>query len=209
MTSLKEQLVNRLPMTQGRYTVRLCKRGDLDRLADWPAYPFPYEGFVFSFAAMDSMERDALYRERDCDNGRITVVMDCARETAIGYLALVNIDWNQRVVGDMSLRLHPMWCDRGIGTLMLSCVSGWCFRSGIRALRLDVAASNRRAVRCYEKVGFRRIGELWREADDLRNADLNAPEYRFLREHVRTHCGSPVVRFWKMEFRNTSCPPPG
>jgi RimJ/RimL family protein N-acetyltransferase len=79
-------------------------------------------------------------------------------------------------------------------------VTTWCFNSSLRVLRLDVAASNLRAIRCYEKVGFVKVGETWRQAPDLVDADLAAARYDFLRPHVRTDKPIPELRFWLMEF---------
>jgi RimJ/RimL family protein N-acetyltransferase len=66
--------------------------------------------------------------------------------------------------------------------------------------RLDVAASNARAVRCYEKVGFVRTGELWRDASHLVAADLGAARYDFLRPHLRGKGSQLELRFWVMEL---------
>jgi ribosomal protein S18 acetylase RimI-like enzyme len=50
---------------------------------------------------------------------------------------------------------------------------------------LDVAASNARAIRCYEKVGFVRTGEIWRDAGNLNDVDISEPRYDFIRSHIR------------------------
>lgn len=127
--------------------------------------------------------------------------MDHEKAVAIGYSALHEIDWKERAIGNMGVRLHPAWCDKGLGTFMIARVVNWCLTNGIRKLRLDVAASNQRAVRCYEKAGFIRTGELWRKDEKLKDIDLSTAQYDFLREHVRVSSGIPEIRFWWMELK--------
>ncbi len=58
-------------------------------------------------------------------------------------------------VFNSAARLHPDWCDRGIGTQILRLLLTGCGDQGIRSVALDAARQNRRAIRCYEGVGFR------------------------------------------------------
>jgi RimJ/RimL family protein N-acetyltransferase len=56
----------------------------------------------------------------------------------------------------MGFRVHPNWCDKGIGTRILKLVIAHFAEAGIASFRLDVAEPNARAIRCYEKAGFSR-----------------------------------------------------
>jgi ribosomal protein S18 acetylase RimI-like enzyme len=159
----KEGMLRALPLRQGDVTIRAWIRKDVDLLAGWPTYPFPYEGFEFSFAAMSATERDELFRARQEEPNMTVLVVDHAKQPAIGYIAVMLIDW-------------------GNGT------------------RLDVAASNARAIRCYEKVGFVRTGEMWRDASNLNDVDMNEPRYDFIRPHIRKHGGEVKLCFWVMEL---------
>jgi RimJ/RimL family protein N-acetyltransferase len=193
-------MLHSLPIKEREFSIRLCKRRDLDELAAWPDYPAPYEAFRFSFASMDQDERDILFRKREGEESRITLIMDHEEAVAIGYSALHEIDWKKRTIGNMGVRLHPAWCDKGVGMFMISRAVHWCFTSGIRRLRLDVAAPNKRAVRCYEKAGFIRTGEFWRKDEKLKDVNLSDAQYRFLREHLRVSSGIPEIRFWWMRL---------
>jgi RimJ/RimL family protein N-acetyltransferase len=48
---------------------------------------------------------------------------------------------------------------RGIGTIVIKRMCRWFFKkvSTEKVLRLEVNADNSRAVRCYEKVGFKKV----------------------------------------------------
>jgi RimJ/RimL family protein N-acetyltransferase len=100
------------------------------------------------------------------------------------------------------MRVHPAWCGRGLGTSILRSVTLWSFAQGFVRWRLDVAASNARAVRCYEKVRFVRTDELWRGVGDLDMQELSSSRYNSIRPHLRKQEGRIELRFWVMELNN-------
>lgn len=159
---LLERLRSTLPLSASSLRVRRLTRPDLACLAAWPDYPFPYRGFVFSFRSMRSQELDALCTTRRADPSRFSLVIDHVSQPCVGYLALLDIDWAAKRIGNLAVRVHPEWCDRGVGTDALQAVLRWVVEAGMEAVHLDVAASNPRATPCYEKVGFKPIAEVWR-----------------------------------------------
>ena len=195
----RARLLAALPLQAADLTIRGWARDDLDQLAAWPPYPFPYEAFRFRFADRTPIERDDVFAERERDPARITLTAN--RDGAcIGYLALLEIDWCSGTVGNLGIRVHPSHCGEGIGTALLRSVLHWGFERGLASFRLDVAASNARAIRCYEKAGFREAGEIWRPAPDLQRVDLSLRKYDFLRAHVRfADPHKPELRFLIME----------
>ena len=193
------RLLARLPLAPEGFEIRQWTRADLDRLAEWPAYPFPYEGFRFSFAAASGDARGCIFEERESDPSRLTLVMT-EEKLCVGYLALIRIDFERREIGNLGVRIHPEHCDRGLGTSMLRAVMPRVFDCGFETIQLDVAASNTRAIRCYEKAGFLATGELWRPAPDLSAVDLSESMYAFLRPHTRfLGSGVPELRFLVMQ----------
>jgi RimJ/RimL family protein N-acetyltransferase len=200
----KEGMLRVLPLEQGDLKIREWTRQDVDLLAGWPRYPFPHEGFEFSFASMSATDRDKLFRATQERADTIVLVVDHARQPAIGYVAPTRIDWQNGAVRNLGFRIHPAWCGRGKGTSVLRQVSRWSFECGIGLWRLDVAASNARAIRCYEKVGFVRTGEIWRGASNLNEVDLDEPRYDFVRPHVRHRSGGVELCFWVMELQAQS-----
>ncbi len=53
--------------------------------------------------------------------------------------------------------------DRGVGTEAVGLLARYlCEQRGHHRLTIDPAVANERAIRCYEKVGFRRVGVLRR-----------------------------------------------
>jgi RimJ/RimL family protein N-acetyltransferase len=196
----KTEMLSGLPLVGGTLTIREWTRHDVDLLASWPAYPFPYKGFGFSFAQIGPAERDRLFHARQSVPATVTLVADHSTQPAIGYIAARSIDWATGTIGNLGARVHPAWCGRGVGTSILRRVTRWSFQCGIRLWRLDVAACNMRAIRCYERVGFVRTGEMWRSASDLRDIDLAGPRYDYIRRYTRRRDGEVELCFTVMEL---------
>jgi len=197
-------MLTELPIIENSLSVRAWTREDLDTLAAWPKYPFPYEGFEFGFVSMNPTERDVLFDERNRKPDSIPLILDHADNPVIGYISLTKINWDEGRVGNFGFRIHPEWVDQGIGTKVLRKVCWWCFDCGISSIGVDVAASNTRAVACYEKVGFHTTGELWRDAIDLKGVDTTEPRYDFLRTHLRLDGDVPELRFILMEITSNT-----
>jgi aminoglycoside 6'-N-acetyltransferase len=67
----------------------------------------------------------------------------------------------------IDISLHPDWHGKGLGTDAVRTLARHLFEDlGHHRVTIDPAAHNERAIRCYEKVGFRRVGvmrEYWRD----------------------------------------------
>jgi len=201
VTSAKDRLFETLPIRDGEIAVRRCAREDYERFAAWPPYPAHFECFRFSFADLPPAERDRVFEKRDSRSDLIQVTVDRGEDVAVAYVGFLNIDWRGRTIENLTIRVHPSFCDQGIGTAMLIMIRDWWWGQGMGSLRLDVAGPNTRAQRCYEKVGFVRTGEFWTEDKALADVDLAGEEYDWLREHVRNTSGVPEIRFRLMECR--------
>ena len=199
--SQKDPLIRNLPIHAEGLLLRLVTRADIGLLSEWPPYPWPHEVFRFSFSGQTADDLDRVYDERLRDDCRITLVVDAAETPVIGYIALVEVDWVKGNAGNMSFRIHPDFCDQGIGSIVMSKVRDWWFGHGMNSLRLDVAATNHRAVRCYASAGFQRAGWFWREAHDLVGKDLSEQKYLFLGDHVNCNAAIPRIRFYWMEAK--------
>lgn len=91
----------------------------------------------------------------------------------IGDTELDHIAWRS---GDAELRIRigekSFW-DQGYGTDSVSALLGHAFDSlGLSRVYLRVYHFNRRAIRCYEKCGFRKEGRLSRPGPDGKPASI-------------------------------------
>jgi diamine N-acetyltransferase len=143
--------------------VRALARPDVDRWLEWPRHPDPLFQ-EFNPPMMTARQRDNYYdRERSRSDARQFAVEDLQGEF-VGRLNLREIDWFARTaVLGISFRADRL--GEGLGTDGLRAFLEYYFHSmRMSALFLDVAAHNSRARRCYEKCGFRYIGEHWSES---------------------------------------------
>ena len=58
----KDELIEELHLCDDQLTIREWTHQDLDKLANWPDYPFPYQGFEFSFRSVNSLKKTACSR---------------------------------------------------------------------------------------------------------------------------------------------------
>ncbi len=74
---------------------------------------------------------------------------------AVGYL----VAWF--VVDELQIAtigVKPEWQGRGIGTLLMIAAIKWALAKGASSITLEVRPSNERAIKLYEKLGFRVVG---------------------------------------------------
>ena len=191
-----------LPQTiaNARTLGRRTQADDLPKMEAWPPYPWPYEVFSMAPPSAASSDGAAWWRRiADPDRCHYSVVLRDTDEI-IGLHAFVQIDWKRRSVGNMGVRIHPDLCGKGYGTESLSPLLAAVLDSGIRTIRLDVAATNKRPIRCYEKCGMTIVGEFWREhsGEAIDPAD---PKWTPLMPDVRRDGDRWMVRFYWMEIQ--------
>ena len=197
----KRGMLESLPIQEDGLTIRHWNREDIDLLAAWPGYPFPFEAFDFSFRDSPAEERDRVFNRREARGDAMVLVLDHESRRAVGYISLKEINWEYGEIGDIGIRIEPSRRNRGTGTQALRMIAQWCFDNGIEEIRLDVAASNGGTIRSYEKAGFEKTGEFWREAQDLEGKDLDKPRYDFLKPQLRLDGATPRIRFFWMGIR--------
>jgi RimJ/RimL family protein N-acetyltransferase len=79
-------------------------------------------------------------------------------QRVVGHAALLEIEPGERC--EYLLFVHQDYQDRGIGTVLSRAACRFAEEAGYRSLWLTVEASNPRAMRVYQKVGFRKVGAL-------------------------------------------------
>ncbi len=94
------------------------------------------------------------------DSGTVLLVVTVAGEVAGGIQYSEENDPRYRHAG-IDVFLGGRFQDRGVGTAAIALLVRFLVGPrGHHRLTIDPAAENSRAIRCYEKVGFRRVGVL-------------------------------------------------
>jgi len=95
-------------------------------------------------------------------------------ERVVGHLQMFRIPFERRKgVAELFIYIHQDFQNLGLGTVMMKKAIALAKERGFHRLGLTVVADNQRAIRVYEKVGFKKEG-IVREAfygDDHRYHD--------------------------------------
>ena len=162
-----------------RVTIRPLTRQDLRIMSDWPSFEDPLYK-LFDWPKRSSASDDLWYHHLIRDKSRVYYAVENEANDLIGRISLREID------GQASSRLGigfgPQFVSQGYGTEALRLFLEHYFLDlGFARLVLDVAAVNRRAVRCYERSGFKTTGTHFQYAgtkDEL--AFLHEARYQHL-----------------------------
>jgi RimJ/RimL family protein N-acetyltransferase len=181
-----------------RTVIRRAAAADLPELAAWPAYPWPYDGLSLDRAVLADDGRRWWEQIDLPDRVNYSVVLP-ADGRIVGVIALTHINRAAATVGNMGVRIHPAHCGKGYGTETVGAVLKATLDNGIDCIRLDVASTNERAIRCYHTCGMRVVEEFWRDGDGP--ADPDEPRWQPLMRHLRRKGDAWAVLFYWMEIR--------
>ena len=80
-------------------------------------------------------------------------------ERVVGHLQLFRIPYERRKgVAEVFIYLHQDFQNLGLGTLMMKRAIEVAKEKGFHRIGLTVVADNKRAIKVYEKVGFKKEG---------------------------------------------------
>jgi len=189
--------------------IRSMDRDDLDKMESWRPFTDPLSA-LWNIPRSTSVSRDIWFVMHGTDPSRMWFAIDrIADGQLIGTLSL------REIVKPISARLGISfgsdYVDHGYGSEALRTFLPYYFQTlGFQRLLLDVAAANKRAIRVYEKLGFRQTDSHYRmipEGTDL--SFLQQPAYRELHPYFRRHFGHMQLLFLDMslEKRDWETPP--
>jgi aminoglycoside 6'-N-acetyltransferase len=138
-----------------------------------------------------SFDLDRVHRELvDPDDGTVTFAIQADGQVVglIQYWEEPEPDYHHAA---LDIFLHPDWHGRGLGADAIRTLARHLFaQRGHHRLTIDPAAHNQRAIRAYQRVGFRPVGVMrryergpdgrWHDGllMDLLPEDLTAPSGR-------------------------------
>ena len=180
-----------------RTVVRRTTADDIAQFDAWPGYPWPFECFDINAQARNMTEQRWWTLIDEPDFCHYSVVLP-ATDEVIGLHVFLGIDCEKRLIANMGIRIRPDVCDQGYGRESLQPLLKAVLNTGMGSIRLDVAATNARAVRCYEQCGMRIVDEFWQ--DGVGPDDPHEPKWAPLMPHLRREGNAWMVRFYWMEI---------
>lgn len=182
-----------------RLVLRDMVRADLDQIQDWLPFANPLSA-TWNTRWYGESDMDHWIEGYQHDPSRRMFAIALHDGQIIGRLSLRQIRTGLSAV--LGIAFGAAWVNQGYGTEILRGFMPYYFDTlGFQVLRLDVAAPNQRAVRCYEKVGFVRTGESFRSVttSDAR-AFMRMPEYAEHPEFLKRRFGQQMMLFYDMEL---------
>jgi diamine N-acetyltransferase len=167
-----------------RVTIRPLRKGDLDVMSTWSTSDDPLYR-LFDWPSRASLENGIWFSELMHDNTRVYYAVEDERQVLIGRISLRDIRGHDSA--RLGIGFGTDFVSQGYGTESLRIFLRYFFLDlGFRRMVLDVSAINERAIRCYERCGFERVGThyqyLGRDSDI---AFLKQERYRHLSRFVQ------------------------
>lgn len=178
-----------------RVTLRPWQRGDTLAQELWPRYTEP-------FSSLWNIPRSISYDDmvgRGWSGQRYAWAIEDRQRRLIGRISLREVDL-QESSARLGISLAQPYVSQGLGTEALVLFLDHYFGPlGFARMSLDVAAFNRRAVRCYEGLGFSFVDNEWRSAgSDPSLRLLDDPRYADLAPFFRRNRFETFVEFYEM-----------
>lgn len=164
-------------MNPDEIKIRKLKRKDLPQLLDWgnheeiifEPYNFPrYDRFEL---VSWYMEKKSLFKKRI-----FGIFID---EQLIGFMTLKNINYKMKT-SEMGIVLNPDIVSNGFGTgAILKLIDYVKMRTSINKIWLKTAEFNYRAIRCYDKCGFKISQRIFVAYESQNNIEKLLREYEY------------------------------
>lgn len=178
-----------------RVALRPWQRGDTLAQELWPRYTEP-------FSSLWNIPRVVTYDDllgRGWSGQRHAWAVEDQQRRLIGRISLREVDLNL-ASARLGISLSQPYVSQGLGTEAMRLFLDHYFGPlGFARMCLDVAAFNRRAVRCYERLGFSYVESEWRSAgNDPALRLLDDPRFADLQVFFRRNRFETFVEFYEM-----------
>ena len=189
-----------LPLRGTTLLVRSLQRADLDRRQAWPPYSDPLH-LIWDMPRYSARENDGWFAQMNDGRHRLSYAVDDAAGQMIGMISLREINWGHSA--RLGISLNSRYAGRGLGTATMQLFFPYYFLTlRFDQMLLDVAAANLRAVRCYEKLAFRKAATRWLSVDGALPPHLfDQPDLATLRGFFRWFADQVETMYLDMELR--------
>ncbi|MGB2697934.1 MAG: GNAT family N-acetyltransferase [Candidatus Zixiibacteriota bacterium] len=178
--------------------IRDLKRGDIDERLKWKPYPDPLY-YHYNRPPLSKVEKELWYMRKREDPNLVYLSVDNLKGDLIGFLLLYKIDKKARASW-MGIYLGYEYIDQGYGTDALQTMMKYYFEElDYEKLFLDVATLNKRAIRCYEKCGFKHLRTKFNLHDPRTQIDVFSNDrFKNVRKYFRKKGKDILVQFEEM-----------
>jgi len=190
-----------------RIIIRPLMRSDLDKRLQWKPYPEPLYKH-YNRGEMSTEEKDNWYSDRTTNPTVLYLAIvrrdsygDNYQGELLGFLNIFNIN-RGNLTAKFGIYLGFKFTDKGYGTEAINILLSYYFeKMKFRELQLGVAALNHRAIRCYQKCGFKYVGTTYNKHDPRSGLDIFGDEkYKDIRKYFKQDGDDILIRFEEMRI---------
>ncbi|MBV9788633.1 MAG: GNAT family N-acetyltransferase [Chloroflexi bacterium] len=197
-------------ITTPRLVVRTMQREDLDTMVAWPPYPDPLDA-IFNWPHMlrENGTTDIFFLTRSSDARRREWTILTNSGTVIGHVGIRDIQPRPHS-SRLGIGLGLPYTGQGYGEEVLrGFLDAYFGPLRFSRLYLDVSLHNTRALRLYQRLGFRELSTFWNELGPAgEHAYLDDPRYDPIREHIRWSAATVYMRYAAMVLQAEEWLPP-
>ena len=112
--------------------------------------------YLFTDAHISNEEQEKWYRRQQMDKKNLMFI--AFADDPVGYCQVKNIDYVNRTC-ELGFCIAPEYQDKGYGTILVKeLIKHVTEKLNLHRLYLEVFADNEKAIRLYERCGFRNEG---------------------------------------------------
>jgi diamine N-acetyltransferase len=180
--------------------IRPLEREDVEKRLKWKPYPDPLY-FHYNLEDMTDREKEAWFLKRKNDAFRLFLSIHDLAGQLVGFVSLHKINILEKTAW-FGIYLGYEFVDRGLGTDATLTLLRYYFEElKFERLFLDVASLNKRAIRCYEKCGFRFVRKKYNDHDPRRSIDVFGDDrFTDIRRYFAKNGDKVLVEFDEMEI---------
>jgi diamine N-acetyltransferase len=180
--------------------IRPLEREDIDKRLNWKPYPDPLYSH-YNIGKMTEQEKESWFLKRKTDLFSVYLAIDNLEGQLVGFACLYKINPLEKTAW-FGIYLGYEYTNQMLGTdATLTLLKYYFDEFKFEKLFLDVASHNKRAIRCYEKCGFKFVRKKYSDHDPRMNMDIFGDErFKDVRKYFLKNGKKVLVEFDEMEI---------
>jgi RimJ/RimL family protein N-acetyltransferase len=150
---------------------------------------------------MTQAKKKEWYLKRKKDPHMLYLSIDSLEGELLGFLSLFEIDWENKKA-KLGIYLGYEFTDKGYGTEAIKTLLPYYFeKMKFKELYLDVAALNKKAIKCYLNCGFEFVRTEFKRHDPRNKIDIFGDErFKDIRKYFKQEGDEILVQFEEMRI---------
>lgn len=183
-----------------RIILRPLRRDDIYKKLKWKPYPDPLYAH-YNLGEMAETQKKEWYLKRKKDPRMLYLAIDGLNGELLGFLNIYDLDLENKKA-KLGIYLGYEFTDKGYGTEAIKTLLPYYFeKMRFKELYLDVAALNKRAIKCYLNCGFEFVRTKFKRHDPRNEINIFGDEqFEDIRRYFKKEGDEILVQFEEMRI---------